>query len=418
MGKIHLDDLKPGMVLASDLKTRQGRLLLSKGEVISERLIKTCKTWGVTEADIVGVTQEVAETETLNKVDPELLEECKRRVKIRFRDNSLQHPAMRELARQFVLREARRGPEHFSAEACGCETVPSPEYDDLESFENRPVRLEDVLAGESSLASLPDIYARIVDAIKSPRSSAAYIADVISKDVSLSAKLLRLVNSPFYGFPQKIDTLSRAVTIVGSNHLSNLALGISVISLFTDVPSGVINMKSFWQHSVACGTAARLLSGQVNGTNEERFFVAGLLHDIGRLVMIKHSPERYLAVTQRMESEDESVCKAEQAIWGFTHAELAGALLRQWKFPAVLEGTVRLHHDPVRSGTLLEPAYVHLADIISHAMGYAAGRATVPRLITRAWDAVRLPVSALSVVILQLDHQLDDIMRIFFQDEH
>lgn len=404
------------MVLASDLRTRQGRLLLSKGEIVGARHIKTCKTWGVTEADIVGVTQEFAEAETLSKIDPDLVEACKLRVKERFRDNSLQHPAMRELARQFVLREARRNVEG-EAELCDiATTVPAPDGD-MPHFEPGQISLEDVLAAETSLTSLPDIYARIVEAIKSPRSSAAYIADVISKDVSLSAKLLQLVNGPFYGFPQKIDTLSRAVAIVGSNHLSNLALGISVSSLFSAIPTGVMDMTSFWRHSVACGTIARLLSGQVNGRNEERFFVAGLLHDIGRLVMLKHSPERYLTVMRRMATQEESICKAEREVWGFDHAELAGQLLRQWKFPAVLEATISLHHDPIRSGALLEPAFVHLADIIAHAMGFAAERNYVPPLSPKAWDAVRLPVSALSLVILQMDHQLDEIMRIFCQDE-
>ncbi len=418
MGKIHVEDLKPGMVLASDLRTRQGRLLLPKGHVIDEQHILTCKTWGVTEADIAGASQEKAEAETFSKIDPKLLEAAKRCVKERFRDNSLKHPAMRELARQYVLRAVRRNETKLQSETCGRPVVPPSQADDTLLADPGQLSIEDVLAAESGLSSLPDIYARIVEAIKSPKSSAAYIAEVISKDVSLSAKLLRLVNSPFYGFPQKIDTLSRAVAIVGSNHLSNLALGISVISLFTDMPADVIDMKSFWQHSVACGTTARLLSGQINGRNEERFFVAGLLHDIGRLVMIKFSPERYLAVLRRMEILNEPVSDAERAVWGFSHGELAGSLLEQWKFPGVLEATIRLHHEPIRSGALQESAFVHLADIISHAMGYSAGCRSVPLLVPQAWDAVRLPLSALSVVILQLDHQLDEIMRIFFQDEN
>ena len=415
MGKIHVVDLKPGMVLASDLKTRQGRLLLPKGRVLAEQHIKTCKTWGVTEVDVVGITQDVAAVESLARIDPSLVEACKRRIKQRFRDNALTHPAMRELARQFVLRAARRD----LREAPEAETT-APPAADLPLLPSGPPPgeggIDAILASEPSLTSLPDIYARIVEAIKCPRSSAAYIADVISKDVSLAAKLLRLVNSPFYGFPQKIDTLSRAVAIVGSNHLSNLALGISVVSLFSDIPSGVIDMRSFWRHSVACGTAARLLAGQVNGKNEERFFVAGLLHDIGRLVMIKHSPGHYLAMLRRMDANNEPISNAERAVWGFSHEELAGALLRQWRFPAVLETSIRLHHDPVVPGALLEPAFVHLADIISHAMGYAGGREFVPPLAQGAWEAVNLPVSALSVIILQLDHQLDEILNIFFSE--
>ena len=127
------------------------------------------------------------------------------------------------------------------------------------------------LVGEDTqLASLPNIFMEITDVLSDPRSSAINIANVISKDPSLSAKLLKIVNSAFYNFPSRIDTISRAVMIIGSKQLSALALGTSIIRIFQDIPSDLVNMKSFWEHSLACGIGARMIASYKNIHNTEQ----------------------------------------------------------------------------------------------------------------------------------------------------
>ena len=129
--------------------------------------------------------------------------------------------------------------------------------------------------------SLPDIYFQVAEMIKDPRFSAEDMGQVISKDPGLSARLLRVVNSSFYGFQAKVDTISRAITIVGIEDLQNLVLATSVIDKFSHIPSELVDMTDFWLRSVHCGVIARLLAKENSVLHCERLFLTGLLHDLG-----------------------------------------------------------------------------------------------------------------------------------------
>ena len=133
------------------------------------------------------------------------------------------------------------------------------------------------MKGTLEIPSLPMIFTRIDEAVNNPRSSLADIGRIISEDSSLTARLLKIVNSAFYSFPSKIETISRAVTVVGTQQLRDLALATSVMKLFQGIPPDLINMEAFWKHSIACGVAARVLAAHKREANIERFFVAGIL---------------------------------------------------------------------------------------------------------------------------------------------
>ena len=140
------------------------------------------------------------------------------------------------------------------------------------------------------VSSLPMVFLRINEAISSPRTSVVDISRIIADDPGLTARLLRLVNSPLYNFPGKIETISRAVVIVGTQQLRDLALATSVLKLFEGIPGDLVTMQSFWEHSVSCGLASRILASYRQEPNVERYFVAGMLHDIGRLVIYSQAP--------------------------------------------------------------------------------------------------------------------------------
>ncbi len=417
MGAINVESLKPGMLLAADLRSPQGRMLLPKGSALSEKELKLCKIWGISEADIQGVSEEEVEAESLDKISPLVLKACKALALSRFRRESFGHPMMRELGRQFVMRTARGMSEKEAGRVL--QDLGKKQGEEVSAPSSlKPLCLNDVLKQELMLSSLPDIFNQIVEALKSPKSSAAYVADIISKDTSLSVKLLKLVNTPFYGFPQKIDTLSRAVTIVGTNQLSNLAMGISVVTMFEGIPCDCIDMKSFWRHSVSCGVIGRLLAARQRGFNEERFFVAGLLHDIGRLVMLKNYPDHARELFCRSSEDKRPLYLLEKEKWGFDHPNLAAGLFKEWKLPASLEEWVRFHHSPASARSKVEVAVVHAADVIAHGleMGMSGDR-YVPPLDAEAWNSLGFPKSILGPVILQADHQIDGIMRIFFEGD-
>jgi len=420
MPKLTIDILEPGMILAEDLKTSEGRMLLPRGAMISETHIRTCRVWGIVEASIQGDEEDESdEPTTLEELDPQVLDACKILASQRFVLNPSDHPAVQEMAKLFVLRQARG----LDVDRARWMLSAGPNDDSIEMFVPKPtsehnIKPKEIVKQEVELASLPNIFFQITEALKNPRSSAAYVAEVISKDVALSAKLLKMVNTPFYGFPSKIDTLSRAVTIVGTTQLTNLALGISVITAFDDIPEEFFTLKEFWMHSITCGILARLLAGQTGVAGDEKFFVAGLLHDIGRLVMLKNHPIATTEVLRPAKIGRRALVDVETSVWGCTHADIGGLMLKSWRLPAFLEVLVHHHHDPMSASLVQEAAIIHVADFIAHGLSIgSSGGALVPELNTKAWSALKLSKDDLADIARQAERQANDVMIAFFPND-
>jgi HD-like signal output (HDOD) protein len=278
----------------------------------------------------------------------------------------------------------------------------------------RPVSLESLVDKTATIYSLPLFYERLNEIINHPRCSIDDIAKIITEDQGLTARLLKLANSPMFGYFSKIDTISKAVTIIGTQQLRDLALAMSVMEIFTDIPEELINMKTFWQHSIACGIIARALAAYRRESNVERFFAAGILHDVGQLVMCTAAPDivRELLITSR---RDESLfTDKELGYLGFTHAEVGGALLIKWKIPASIAEPVSLHHNPAKAERYpVGVAIIHLADIICHAleMGNSCERFVHP-LDPAGWERLDIPAGALSRIISHVDPQVEETFAI------
>jgi putative nucleotidyltransferase with HDIG domain len=268
------------------------------------------------------------------------------------------------------------------------------------------------------MASLPSVYLRLSAVVSDPRSSAAEVGEVIAEDPGLTARLLRLVNSAMYGFPSRIETVSHAIRIVGTAQLQDLALATSVIRLFANMPQSLVTMESFWRHSVACGVTARTIASRRREANVERFFVAGLLHDIGRPIMFMQIPgEARQAVLQSQES-GEPLFRTEHALLGFDHAHVGQALLDQWKLPPSLRESVANHHYPDRSQRFpTETAVVHVADFVANALGFgSSGEPGVPPLDPRAWDVLGLPPAAIDDVLEEAERHYETAVEVIALD--
>ena len=215
--------------------------------------------------------------------------------------------------------------------------------------------------------SLPDIAIRLNEMVNDPNCSAADIGELVSQDAALSARLLKIVNSPFYGFPSKIDAISMAITIIGTRQLRDLVLATSVIGKFQQLPEGLVNIDTFWYHNLTCATATRIVATKLKIRNSERFFIAGLLHDIGKLVMYLTEPELSRKVLKNMNEPCDDITQLEIDAFGFDHATLGGELLRQWKLPDSLVEPVSYHHHPANAEQYLkETAAVSLANAIAN----------------------------------------------------
>jgi HD-like signal output (HDOD) protein len=272
---------------------------------------------------------------------------------------------------------------------------------------------KDFLKGYVEISSLPTIYYKINEAVNNPRTSMADIAKIISDDPGLTVRLLRLVNSAFYGFPSKIESVTQALVIIGTRQLRDLALATSIVNLFTGIPKDLVDMKSFWQHSIACGIAAKIIATYRHETNMERFLIAGMVHDIGRLLFFKKSGEKARATLLRCKSEGVLMYLAEKEMLGFDHAVLGKLLLQSWNLPLSLEEAVAYHHRPHEAIHYpVETAVVHIADILVNALQWgSSGERFVPPLNEKAWELVGLSPGILSPTINHLEEEVNDVVR-------
>ncbi len=225
-----------------------------------------------------------------------------------------------------------------------------------------------LVEGVAKLASLPEVCVRVNEMVDDPRCSAADIGKVISRDTALTAQLLRIANSAFFNFPSKVDTIARAITVIGERELRYLVLAMSAVRGFAKIPVELTNMASFWRHSVYCGSVARVLARKCHVLHSERLFVAGLLHDVGLLVLMNRLPEQERKALALADASVMNLAEAEAALYGgVTHADVGAALLSMWGLPDILCETVACHHRVADAEEArLDAAIIHLANVVAN----------------------------------------------------
>lgn len=265
------------------------------------------------------------------------------------------------------------------------------------------------------VASLPDVVFRMDEAISNPYSNLSDIADIILEDSGLAARLLRIANSTLYSTPSKIDTITRAITIIGTKQLRDLVLATMVIKQFDGISSEAVTMESFWRHSIACGLAARVIATYCRKSNIEHFYLLGLLHDIGRLIIYLEVPNLAREAMGLCQTEGQLLYEAEKMIIGFDHSSVSGALLKKWKLPDSLEEPVSYHHDPINAKHYPDDtAILHIADVIANALKLgSSGEKFVPSIVPEAWSRIGLSVAMLDPIINQIDQQYSNAVDLF-----
>jgi HD-like signal output (HDOD) protein len=397
MGIIHIDKLKPGMILDQEVRDINGRLLLKKEKEIQPSHIRIFKIWGVTEVSIRG--NNGSKDTSSGPADPELIENMRENTQDLFRHVDLEHPAAKEIFRLSVLFR------------CKYDLAENDKNVTLEMPDNGQKAVEkdflQKLSKENlTLPEIPSIVFELNEVIANPLSSAEDIAQVVHRSPSLTALLLKIVNSPFYGFPSKIDKISLAVTLIGTREISGLALGISLVSLFNNIPKGILSMHSFLRHSLACGIISRILAAHKSLPQTEQLFVSGLLHDLGRLILYSYFPEESRNLLSRARSSDTLLYMQENDDLGCNHTHLIKHLLQLWKLPMVLENNVFFHHSPLEAQQPVPATLVHLADIITNGLGIGtSGERFVPPLDHAAWENIGLSPTCFDVVTKQATHQ-------------
>ncbi len=271
------------------------------------------------------------------------------------------------------------------------------------------------------LPTLPLVYKRVCDLLRNPYTSASDIAAVIGEDQVITTKLLRLVNSAHYGFPEKVETITRAVSLVGMKAVKDLVLATSVMDLFQDQEIENWTTAEFWRHSLGVAVTSSTLARHVDMAHEaEEFFVAGLIHDIGKIVWIEHFPEELYQVLHLARKKRITMIEAEQIQLNFTHARAGRLLAKRWGLPDRLIETIAWHHDPRLAEKNPEfAALVHIADAMANGLRLgASGNGRVPAIKPEALEICRLVPERVEEILQAVVPEFEDsLLLLAFLDE-
>lgn len=280
------------------------------------------------------------------------------------------------------------------------------------------INIVELVKDVGELVTLPDVFIRINQLVENPNSTTADIAQAVSQDPAFTVRLLRVANSSFYGFSSTVDTASKAVSIIGTSQIRNLALSTSVADTFSGLPNQLVSMENFWRHSLYCGLVARKLAKLAGKCDAEAVFTAGLLHDIGELVIFNRLPEQAKkSLLLVLDGADElPVYKAEQQTMGIDHAQVGGELARQWNLPPMLEECIAFHHD-IRAARRYprETALVHIANILAQmAEVDTIALADATPIDPEAWKITGLIEELAEQTIRETQAEIVDAEKLFF----
>ncbi len=238
-----------------------------------------------------------------------------------------------------------------------------------------PEKLQQLVQTIRDLPALPEVVVRVMRMTEDPRSDAQSIAKVIATDQAMAARVLKLANSAFYGLPRRVSTLSEAVVILGFRTIKNLAIAASTFELLNREIAGYwLQRGELWRHSLACAIGAQLIAHKVRLPVVEEAFVAGLLHDIGKVAINLFVREQFDQIMEHALQNRIPFVEAEQEVLGFNHAMAGGLIAEKWNLPPSLVSVIKYHHRPSSAPDKdLMISAVHLADILSITMGIGIG---------------------------------------------
>lgn len=256
-----------------------------------------------------------------------------------------------------------------------------------------------------NLPTLPVIVQKIIKMVEDPDTSSSDVAALIAQDQVLSAKVLRMANSAFFGMSRKISSINQAAVILGFDVIKGLVLSTAVSGLIKK------SMDGLWEHSIGCAAASGVIARLLSRNDAEELFVAGLLHDLGKVVMALQLPETVRKTIHAAHVKRTSFYEAEKALLPFNHGDVGLWLAEHWNLPDVLAEPMRFHHQPPKAEkAVVQTAVIHFADIMIRARGFGfGGDPYVPPLSRAAWESLNLKTSDFKALWKELESRLSGI---------
>lgn len=257
-----------------------------------------------------------------------------------------------------------------------------------------------ILTGIESLPTLPNVYTSLVEVLESPVVSTKLVAEVISSDQASAFRVLKVANSPFFGFRGRINTINQAIMYLGLNEVKNIVLALAVIDTFSRQKLfEKISPNDFWKHSIAVGITSRIIAKMSGQADFENYFLAGILHDIGKLVFMETAPTQFSDSLELVRREGVKILEAEKKILGLDHTEAGLILTKKWKLPFFFQRVISEHHRGVSNDAYENiVASVHLSNIVVKFLNLGdSGNKIIERPNPEVWDIIRLPHGFFSV---------------------
>jgi len=276
-----------------------------------------------------------------------------------------------------------------------------------------PLSLETVIADFSHLPASPDVVMQLLDYLKQDEVEADVVATMISKDQVLAAKSLRIANSSFYGLQRRVATIHDAIVVLGQRTVSTMVTAMAITSRFQSLQVAGYDQRNFWLHNVGTALCARALAQRVR-VNPENAFTAGLLHDIGKLVLATRFPEHFASVHAYQIQQDCTMVDAEKNLLGFDHTQIGAALAQQWKFATEIGEAVGGHHTPEDHPASSLTGVIHLANVMAHVLDFSGGENDLaPRISEVAWNRLGLNWGDFKHLMAEVDAQRQDADLLF-----
>lgn len=275
-----------------------------------------------------------------------------------------------------------------------------------------PLSTDDIVARLQDLPSLPAVVMELLTSIDQEDVDISVLAKKVSHDQALTAKTLRLANSSAFGLQVKVTTIQQAITFLGFQTTRNLITAAAVTGCFAAGQCAGFNDKAFWRHSIATAACARVLARRMR-FNQDYAFTAGLLHDIGRLVLVTTYPQRYSEALAWRSEHDCELIEAERAVLGVDHVAAGAALAEHWNFSDTMRLAIAWHHEPQQAGAGFLATIIHVANAIAHALDLARDEDDlVPQVSAVAWTALGLSEEAYLHVFRETELQFEEIATV------
>ncbi len=262
-------------------------------------------------------------------------------------------------------------------------------------------RLKDI----QSLPTLPPIVSRLNEMVADQNITATKLGEVIEKDQVLTSKLLKMVNSSFFGFPQRIGTVSNALVLLGFNVIKTLIVTSSIFEVMQAADVGL------FKHSLGTATAAGIIARRKGIKNPEEISTAGLIHDLGKIVVRAEFPELYQKIIDSTRENEVAIQQVELEVLGMNHEEIGGIVARQWNLPDRLTVALEYHHRPDKASDFAQvAAIIHFSDILVTAVGFGdGGDPWVPALSHTAWEQIKFSRQEMKEILEELDEKLVEL---------